>query len=348
MIDKHKASQVIASVNCWLKKCVGEENDILFHFVRFMLVVVLAAMAVLLVAALVVGVVKVAVIVYAAVVAALPWLILVAVAVGIVAMFYLANRSYQARMLREWQVQEALQRQAEERERLRGISIRETLLAADETTQAKVNNVLVGLRRFDHRLEVSITPAHYSDLFGDNWVNVREFTESPQGRSVPEVSALLVEIIISYRRAQQIPWTAENLGWIRNCWIEASRKLKWMSHLLETAEPMVVADMVQEPKAASIPEMQVAPVVIPRTQSSIPEMVVKPLTVLPSRKPLTESSIPEMSVTPPPAPVQTLAPQPQNVRLGPPPTLSIPPTLEELQRYHDWIGGNGTSSKELR
>ena len=242
MIDKHKASQVIASVNRWLKKCVGEENDILFHFVRFMLAVVLAAMAVLLVAALVVGVVKVVLIVYAAVVAALPWLILLVVLLGVAAVIYMANRFNEARRLREGQAQQALRRQAEERERLRGISIQETLLAADEVTQTKVKNVLAFLRRFDHRLEVSITPAHYSDLFGDNWVNVREFTESPQGRSVPEVSALLVEIIISYGRAQQIPWTAENMGLVRNCWIEASRKLKWMSHLLETAEPVVVAE----------------------------------------------------------------------------------------------------------
>ena len=58
MIDKHKVSQIIASVNCWLKKCVGEENDILFHFVRFVLAVVLVSVAVLLVAALIVGVVK--------------------------------------------------------------------------------------------------------------------------------------------------------------------------------------------------------------------------------------------------------------------------------------------------
>ena len=96
--------------------------------------------------------------------------------------------------------------------------------------------------------------------------------------------------------------------------------------------------------------MRVAPVVIFQPQPSIPEMAVKPPTAIPSRKPLMESSIPEMSVKPPPAPtvVQTPSPQPRTVRLGPPPTLSIPPTLEELQRYHDWIGGNGTNSKELR
>ena len=250
-------------------------------------------------------------------VAALPWLILVMVVLGVVAVAYMAIRSNQARMLRERQAQQALRRQAEERERLRGISIQETLLTADETTQTKVKNVLAGLRRFDHRLEVSITPAHYSDLFGDNWVNVREFTESPQGRSVPEVSALLVEIIISYGRAQQMPWTAETLGLLRNCWIEASKKLKWMSYLLETAKPVVVAEVVREPKAASIPEMQVAPVVIPQSQPLPPEMAVTLPTFLPSRTPLTESSIPEMSVKPPPAPtlVQTLPPpQPKSAR----------------------------------
>ena len=183
MIGKHQASHLIASVNRWLKKAVGEENDILFHFVRFMLAVVLSAVAVLLVAALVVGVVKAALIVYAAVVAALPLVILVVVVLGVIALTYMANRSYQARMLREWQIQEALQRQAEERERLKGISIQETLLAADETTQTRVRNVLAGLRRFDHRLEVSITPAHYTDLFGDNWVNVREFTETSRAEA---------------------------------------------------------------------------------------------------------------------------------------------------------------------
>ena len=156
------------------------------------------------------------------------------------------------------------------------------------------------------------------------------------------MSALLVEIIISYGRAQQMPWTAENLGRVRSCWIEASRKLKWMSYLLETAEPVVVAEVIGETKAASIPEMQVAPV-------AVPEMAVQPPSAIPSKKPLTESSIiPEMSVKSPPEPTVAQASRPESKPLGPPPTLSIPPTLEELQRYHDWISGNGTSSKELR
>ena len=70
----------------------------------------------------------------------------------------------------------------------------------DPQTRDSLAAVLASLQRFDHRLELVITPVHYADIFGDNWVSVRAFVESPQGRSLPDVSAMLLEIIILYKR----------------------------------------------------------------------------------------------------------------------------------------------------
>ena len=109
------------------------------------------------------------------------------------------------------------------------------MLTVDQETTHKVETVLDSLRRFDRRLAVAITPPHYSDLVGDNWTNVREFAESPQGRSVPELAALLVEIIILYRQAEEMLWVPKNLERVERWWGEASEKRRWLSDIVEAA-----------------------------------------------------------------------------------------------------------------
>ena len=185
---KDRIIKATEAVDRSLWKLVGKENDILFHFLRLVLGCVL--LAVLIAAALGVGSVLAMAIppLFAALAVALPYLVTIAVFLGIVGLLVLQNRHERRQRLRERERQETLKRQAEERQRARAVRIHQSLLAADPTTQKHIESVLASLRRFDHRLELSLTPDHYMNLFGDNWVNVREFAESSYGRGVPEVS----------------------------------------------------------------------------------------------------------------------------------------------------------------
>ena len=97
---------------------------------------------------------------------------------------------------------------------------------------------------------------------------MREFAESSYGRKVPEVSGLLVEIIILYKQAQEIPWIPDNLRRMQAWWGEASRKRKWLSEIMDEAQaptpiassPMVLAaEVLEEPELFPIPEMSVQP-----------------------------------------------------------------------------------------
>ena len=98
--------------------------------------------------------------------------------------------------------------------------MRKSLLAADQPTRSALQAVLTTLQAFDHRLELVITPVHYTDLFGDNWAIVRQFVESPHGKSVPETSQALLEIIILYKRAQEARWVPINHDRIHAWWTE--------------------------------------------------------------------------------------------------------------------------------
>ena len=98
---KDKARKMIETVDRWLWKLVGKENDILFHFLRIVLGCVL--LAVLVAAALGVGSVLAMVIppLIAALVAAIPYLITIAVFSGIVGLLVLQNRHEKRQRLRE-------------------------------------------------------------------------------------------------------------------------------------------------------------------------------------------------------------------------------------------------------
>ncbi len=343
-----RATQV---VDRWLWKLVGKENDILFHFLR--IVLGCSLLAVLIAAALGVGAVLAMVIppLIAALVVALPYLITIAVFLGIVGLLVLQNRHEKRQRLRERERQETLKRQAEDRQRAKAVRIRQSVLAADPTTRKHIESVLAALRRFDHRLELSLTPDHYMNLFGDNWVNVREFAESSLGRRVPEVSGLLVEIIILYKQAQEIPWVPDNLRRMQAWWGEASRKRKWLSEIMGEAQapamsasPMALeAEVLEEPQLLPIPEMAVQPPPSPPgIRGGIPEMAVQPPSSVPGSRPAASWRPEEMTVVPPPAPMKTPEmvvqppPLPSMVHrpaeipfVGPAPRLSSPPTLEE-------------------
>ncbi len=147
--------------------------------------------------------------------------------------------------------------------------------------------MLAALERFDRRLELAITPAHYMDLLGDNWVEVREFVESAEGRGLPEVSVTLVEIVILYKRAQEVRWAPVNHDRIHAWWSEAARRRKWLSETVQAAT-------ASSGKAASATEGEPSSDATAQTSGA--------------------------------------------ARHGPP-TLSVPPTLDDLLRYYDWIGG---------
>jgi energy-coupling factor transporter transmembrane protein EcfT len=337
---KDKARKMIETVDRWLWKLVGEENDIIFHFLRIVLACVLLTVLVVLAAGIVALLWKAVLILVAAIVAAAPYLVAIAVVAGVVALLVFVNRSNERQRRLETKRRNAQQRQAEERQRARNLRIRQSVLAADQKTRSNIESVVASLRRFDHRLELAITPAHYTDLFGDNWVEVREFAESSCGRKVPEVSGLLVEIIILYKQAQDVPWVPETLWQLQGWWRQASQKRKWLSEILEAAQaPAPIASDAIVLDAEIVEEAEILP---------IPEMRVKP-PPSPLGKGRT-TPIPEMAVQPPPAPAMAQPSQPPQTpreapavafvaAVGPAPRLSSPPTLEELQRYCIWING---------
>jgi hypothetical protein len=69
--------------------------------------------------------------------------------------------------------QRALRKEADERQRVRGIRLQQSLLAADRETKTSLETVLASLRRFGHRLEVAITSASLtSRRFTRGWSEI--------------------------------------------------------------------------------------------------------------------------------------------------------------------------------
>jgi hypothetical protein len=261
MITKEKLMQWMAECDRRLKKIVGEENEILFHFVRLALVAVVFALLVGMVVWIVTLVFHAISLVIAAFLVALPYLLAILLIAGIAALaIYVYRLKHpQRRSANEThpdpQGPAVSQARPVARTTDEGGRVEQSLRAADQQTRNCLQAVLASLQRFDHRLELPISPAHYNDIFGDNWVAVREFVESSQGKGVPEVATLLVELIILYKRAQDARWVPINHDRIHAWWGEAARRRKWLSDIAEaTATGPVSADAqgdVREPSAAA-------------------------------------------------------------------------------------------------
>ncbi len=75
---------------------------------------------------------------------------------------------------------------------------------------------------------------------------------------MPEVSAALVEIVILYKRSQEVRWAPINHERIHAWWSEAARRRKALSDALDAAAAITRND------AASASEMTAAPPSQPR------------------------------------------------------------------------------------
>ncbi len=283
MSIKDKLRQLTAGVDLWLKKVIGEENVILYHFAQYALIAIILVLLVSAVVWIVALLFQAVSFVVAAIVMALPYLLALAVIAGVVALSIYALRIKTSKRRREVQRhsgvegQNAPYKQAAADPADEGAAVRRSLLAADQRTRRSLESVLASLQRFDHRLELVITPAHYADLFGDNWVNVRVFAESSLGRNVPEVSTKLVEIIILYKRAQEARWVPVNHERIQAWWSEASRRRKWLVDAVEsTASDAGLAEVRTQPEAGPIPEIGVASTSPETREGAAPELSVSP------------------------------------------------------------------------
>jgi hypothetical protein len=264
---KDKLLQASARVDLWLKRVIGAENELLYHFARLLLVAIVLAVLVGLVVWIVAAVFHAVSVVFWAFVAVAPYLFAVAILVG-GAMFAITAYRKKARKPPEPESQNAMPGRSAPRnppnahEEAGGDGIQQSLLAADRETRSGVESVLATLQRFDHRLQLVISPAHYIDLFGDNWAAVRQFVESPQGRSVTDVSAALVEIVILYKRAQDVRWVPINHDRIHAWWGEAARRRKYLS---DASEAAAHGDDSNVPKSEPLPQSSIAPQQFPRT-----------------------------------------------------------------------------------
>jgi hypothetical protein len=240
MSVKDKLLRATARVDIWLKKVIGAENEILLHFARLLLAAVILSLLVGVAVWIIAAVFHAVSIVFWAFVAAAPYLLAIALLAGGVA---LAVRAYRRKSQVHPQPdaqgampgRSAPSNGSEAQQEVDGDAIRQALLTANQPTRSALEHVLAALQRFDHRLQLVISPAHYLDLFGDNWAAVRQFVESVHGRSVPEASAKLVEIIVLYKRAQDARWVPINHERIHAWWGEAARRRKWLSGALEAA-----------------------------------------------------------------------------------------------------------------
>jgi hypothetical protein len=239
----------------WLKKAVGEGNELLYHFVRLLIIAVVFAVAVGIVVEIVRAVYWAISAVIGALVIALPYLLAIAIVAGIVvAIVYFKRRK--SKQLKKVETSSQVEEHDLQPIKVRANqsddpAIRRSLLAADQQTRSALQIALTSLQRFDHRLEMVITQVHYIDLFGDNWAVVRQFVESPQGKSMPEVSAALVEIIILYKRAQEARWVPINHDRIHAWWTEAARRRKGLSEVVESTTAAANAGVLSEPAPAS-------------------------------------------------------------------------------------------------
>ncbi len=261
MSVKDKLLRVIAQVDLRLKKVIGEENEILYHFVRLLLAAVILALLVGTAVWIIAAVFQVVSVVFWAFIAAAPYLLAIALLAGGAAFAVRAYRGKpQAQPQPETQSavpgRNAPPNGSESQWEPGGDVIRQALLSADQPTRIALEHVLAALQRFDHRLQLVVSPAHYLDLFGDNWAAVRQFVESAQGRSVPEVSAMLVEIIVLYKRAQDARWVPINHERIHAWWGEAARRRKWLSDTLVAAAK---SDAANEQEAAERPTARPKP-----------------------------------------------------------------------------------------
>jgi hypothetical protein len=253
---KDKLLQVTARVDLWLKRAVGAENELLYHFARLLLAAIVLAVFVGLAVWIAAAVFHAVYVVLRAIVAIAPYVLAVAILAG-GATFAISAYRKRARKRPEPESQSAVPGHSapknlpDAHEEPGGDRIRQLLLAADRQTISGIESVLASLQRFDHRLQLVISSAHYIDLFGDNWATVRQFVESPQGRSVPEVAAMLVEIAILYKRAQDVRWVPINHERIHAWWGEAARRRKWLSDALEAAAKVTTSD---QPNVTPVPE----------------------------------------------------------------------------------------------
>ena len=263
MSRRDKLLKWTASVDRWLKKVIGEENAILYRFAQFALVAILLALLAGAAVSIVLLAIQAVLAVLAAFLFALPYLL---VALAIAALSIYIHRSNTSKRSREVERpadvagHRAQIRPAEANPAAEGVAIRQSLLATDQPARTRLESVLASLQRFDHRLELVITSAHYADVFGDNWVTVREFVESSQGRRLPDVSAKLVEIIILYKRAQEARWVPVNHDRIHAWWTEAARRRKWLAEAVRaTADDSSQPEFRDDLKAAQSPDGSVVP-----------------------------------------------------------------------------------------
>jgi hypothetical protein len=274
----------VAAADRWLKKSMGEGNEILYHFIRLLAIVALFA----LLAGAVVWILSIlyhaVAAVLSALIAAAPYLLAIAIVAGVVALSVYGYRKRRQRRAAQTKSETVEQGEASGQTEtppnppqplpnVRPASddekIRHALLAADEATQSGLQAVLASLQRFDHRLELVITPAHYTDLFGDNWAHVRQFVESPDGKSVAAVSVMLVEMMILYKRAQEVRWVPINDERIRAWWQEAARRRKWLADMLDAAtkaESAYGVEGLSSADAGSLP-LEAAEPAIPKLNS---------------------------------------------------------------------------------
>lgn len=112
---------------------------------------------------------------------------------------------------------------------------RKEAVAVYNNAPSSARSALNVVKKLHARIEVGVNYANYSTVVGEAWAEVKVFAESPEGKSVPEFSELLVSAMAKYKLALEI-WQGK-LGStdvrfddglsdivLKECWRAAARR----------------------------------------------------------------------------------------------------------------------------
>jgi len=109
------------------------------------------------------------------------------------------------------------------------------------------HNALNAVKKVEARTEVGINSSNYSTVVGEAWVDVKLFAESPEGKTVPDFSVLLVSAMAKHKIALDVWQTKIENGdgagcsdaALHECWRAAAKRLKVAESLISEGDVKV-------------------------------------------------------------------------------------------------------------
>ncbi len=139
---------------------------------------------------------------------------------------------------------EEAQRIAAEKRRKEAAEIIEEIDRRYRRAPPSARNALNALKRVEARVEVGVTYNDYLKIVGESWGDVKIFIESPEGKSLPELNAILGKAVADYKLAMDIWQSRVRYSTLygdrtdvellqQRCWLRASEWITLSESLLD-------------------------------------------------------------------------------------------------------------------